>query len=118
MLNVAEATPLEQLTVSLYKVGDPRDHLVAYVYKGFDDISRGWRPVSEKFASLPVEASSLTSDSAGTKVSFSFSPGLSLPKGEYHIVIYRTGPASDQDYYRIFVDATERQAYISAAQTH
>jgi hypothetical protein len=109
------AVRLSEFSARMYKVGNPQDRLTAYIYRGFDGVTRGWRPAGEQHASLPVGGASLMADTTGARVVFTFARPLLLPAGNYHIVIYRDGPSSARDFYRVFVDDNERQIYTRAA---
>ena len=92
---------VQTLPVKLYKVGEPHDSLVAYIYKPTRD-EGVWVPLNEHFASRWLDAKDIPSDTAGQTAAFEFSKPLFLIPGFYRIVIYRTGKSSDKNFYRIY----------------
>jgi len=101
--SMVEPITLNYLAVKMYKTGNPQDQLVAYAYRQ-DDKQSTWVPYSADFRSVPISGATLTSDKKGDVVLFKFPKALYLKPGPYYFVIYRTGPGSDQDFYRIYKD--------------
>jgi len=122
-LHVSDSVRLEQLAFRVYKVGQPHDQLVAYVYKSIGDIYQRTDgvgnlthvPAAEEFASEPVSADRLSHDPRGEEIVFRFHKPLELSTGDYSIVVYRTGKPSGRDFYRVYVDEGEKELYIRAA---
>ena len=103
-----------QANMRLYKVGNPHDELVMYVYK--HDVlgnALAWLPWTKNYASQPISAAVLLNDQAGQVVPFNFVPALELTRGDYHFVIYRTGKDSNEDFYRVYIDESERTKYLN-----
>jgi len=92
---------LTNLLARVYKVGDPRDSLVAYVYR-LDDQQRVWVPFSDHFISEPLPAERISSDPKQGLGVFRFKPPLRLDPGLYFFVVYRTGSSDDENHYRIW----------------
>jgi len=101
LLGVDRGVVLKDLPVKIYKVGNPADSLVAYAYK-VDKEQSVWVPFRKSFKSIPIKGDQLVSDAAGAVVHFDFAEPLLLEPGSYRFVIYRTGPADDRNYYRIY----------------
>ncbi|MFA5088219.1 MAG: hypothetical protein WC552_04215 [Candidatus Omnitrophota bacterium] len=99
---VKEEAVCSRLGVRLYKVGDPDDHLVAYLYKTDETQRHLWVPHGGQFASRPVAGREITTDASGEWVMFEFDEPLVLKPGLFFFTIYRTGAASDEHYYRIY----------------
>lgn len=115
MIGFNKNTNISHVPVRLFKIGSPQDRLTMYVYKR--GLVAGKRPQIAWVggqASLPVDGKLLTANIEGQEAAFRFDPPLLLPPGQYHFVIYRTGPENDKDFYRIYIDETERSDYISA----
>jgi hypothetical protein len=102
-LDNAEPMILKGFATRVYKVGDPKDNLVAYIFKE-EETQPMWVPIGPDFASRPVAAQNISNDSQGGLAEFAFDHPLTLNPGLHLIVIYRTGPASDRDFYRIYKD--------------
>ncbi len=100
-----EVTPqgrlLKNMALRMYAVGQPTDDLVAYVY-GVENLQPVWIPYGVHFASQPVRGSTLGLNTEGAEVQFTFDPPIPIKPGVFYIVIYRTGKASDKDFYRIW----------------
>ncbi len=104
--SVEKPTLLKTFVMRMYKVGNPKDQLIAYIYR--PDLNEPvWIPFSGNFASRPLDGQSLSSDPQGASVTFHFSKPLGLLPGPYRIVIYRTGPADDSHFYRIYTNSPE-----------
>jgi len=100
----------------IYKVGNPTDSLVTYVYKRNKNDLTIWLPHGEHFISQVVEGKNLTTDTQGQYVDFVFPETLKLEPGQYVLVTYRTGLASDEDFYRVYVRGKQyNQDYIQSA---
>jgi len=102
-LNTKESR-LRNFITRIYKVGDPKDSLVAYVYrmKQVEGKSHSvWEPDGENNASLPILASQISSDEDGGIAIFEFPQGILQEAGPYFLTIYRTGNPDDNNYYRI-----------------
>ncbi len=100
-INIRSPGTLKKLATRIYKVGQPKDSLRAFVYR-VDTEQTVWVPYNEHFVSELVEAGEITNDSNGQIVQFNFTQPLPLSPGPYYFVIYRTGKRSDQDFYRIY----------------
>ena len=113
---VTKPIVLNYFTMKMYKVGEPEDNLVAYVYTvGKEDLAT--IPFGKDFASESVAGKTITSDSKGQAVKFQFFKPLVLTPGPYWIVICRTGKPDDKNFYRIYIDNQELiQSYIEAAK--
>lgn len=107
---IPQPVHLQRLSVRMYKVGRPQDQLRAYLYK-VEQKQPVWIPNSSSFTSRPLEGRALTRDPLGEMVTFSFSDPQRLSPGPYSIVIYRTGPASDEHFYRIYKDEIGKQEF-------
>jgi len=92
----------QRLRLLVHKVGNPQDELKAYIYKQDEGQQHLWVPFSEDFISKPIEGANLTNNPRGAIATFNFNKKLLLNPGLYYITIYRTGPRSDKDYYRIY----------------
>ncbi|HOW34805.1 MAG TPA: hypothetical protein PL155_00105 [Candidatus Omnitrophota bacterium] len=103
MLNLTKPMLLRRFNMRLYKVGQPQDGLVAYVYRLAPE-EPVWIPFSDHFKSNPVSAKDVGENPSGQEVSFNFSKPLLLTPGPYRFVIYRTGAPSDKNFYRIYID--------------
>ena len=115
IIGIQESTSFADFNVRLYKVGDPKDQLIAYIYQR-DHNKQCWVPASKNYASLPLGAQELTSDKKGEMVKFKFSEPMALEPGYYHIVVYRTGEVDDNNFYRIYIGGPEKRRYIQAAR--
>lgn len=104
--HVERPTMLKSFVMRIYKVGQPQDGLVAYIYKLASD-EPVWVPFSGDFASQVLESKGISSDSNGAVVKFTFSRPLLLIPGPYRIVVYRTGKQNDKDFYRIRLNNPE-----------
>ena len=91
---------LNQVVVSLRKVGNPRDSLRAYLYK-IDDRQPVWVPASEKFYSTPMLAVEIKSREEMSRMAFRFDPSVTLQPGRHLVIVHRTGRPDDQNYYII-----------------
>ena len=107
---------LSHFMMRMYKVGNPTDQLMAYVYTvSKEDLVT--IPIGEDFASLSVEGQTITSDPKGELVRFEFPRVLRLVPGPYWTVIYRTGKPDDKNFYRIYIDNPAlTQSYIEATK--
>jgi hypothetical protein len=115
-LHASDFVPLEQITFRVYRVGTPRDELVAYVYKRTEDMGGlTYVPAAVEFSSEPVAAARLSDDPRGRDTTFHFKKPVELTPGDYSVVVYRTGKPDRSDFYRIFVDEGEKELYIQAA---
>lgn len=92
---------IDKLAVRLYRVGQPKDALVAYLYK-LDREQPVWVPVNEDFASLPLAPGHTTDKKEGQTASFEFLHPVPLNPGLYLLMIYRLGEPDDQNFYRIY----------------
>jgi len=97
----AETIKPKSIPVRIYKVGEPRDKLIAYVYKVALE-QPVWIPLNEHFASIPIEGNNITSGTRGQIARFAFSQDLVLAPGRYKIVIHRTGKPDDKNFYRVY----------------
>jgi len=97
---------LSSFVFKMYKVGEPADSLVAYVYKVGKE-EPVWIPYGEGFASEPVRGESVTSGKEGQNVMFTFSKSFRLTPGPCRLVIYRTGKPDDRNFYRIYTNDEE-----------
>ena len=96
------ASTVSEIATRMYKVGDPTDQLVAYIYHS-DAQQVTWVPVGKNFKSDPVDGRTLGASPDGQTVRFRFKDPLILkPGSDYFFVIYRTGSPSDQNFYRIY----------------
>jgi hypothetical protein len=93
---------LHQLVIPLYKKGDPKDSLIAYVYR-IDDKQVVFVPYGAHFASKALPAEAISSDKEGLVV-FDFDPPLELNQEFYYFTIYRTGKPDDKNFYRIHLE--------------
>ena len=100
---MAVASRLKGVAVRMFKMGDPNDHLRAFIFK-VDDRQPMWVPYASNFISQPVPASMISADPAGAPVVFTFDPPLDMHEGMFSIIIYRDGTPSDVDFYRIYAD--------------
>ena len=96
-------TFISGFTANIFKVGNPMDELVAYLYV-LDRKEPVWIPHSVDFISQPVKGSNMTNDSTGALIRFSFKRPLLVNEGFYFVAIYRTGKPSDENFYRIYND--------------
>ena len=97
---IPQTTNLKHVLARIYKIGNPQDDLIVYVYKVHDE-QVVWVPLGENFMSLPLSAHKVLSDPNDGLGVFRFSPPLKLEKGSYFFIIHRTGLPDDQNYYRI-----------------
>jgi hypothetical protein len=100
-------TSLKGVAVRIFKMGDPKDNLRAYIFK-VDEKQPTWKPYSKHFISKPLSASLISSNPNPQPVVFEFDPAVQLDKGTYSVVIYRDGSPSDIDFYRIYADQLGR----------
>ncbi len=91
------------LATRIYKVGNPNDGLVCYIYK-VDKKQPVWIPFDENFKSHVVSAEEITNDGKGGLVLFPFKSNLELNAGMYKFIIYRTGDDNPAHYYRIYAN--------------
>ena len=100
--NMKTSTTVTRVAAKMYKVGDPADQLVARIYHS-DAQQKTWVPVGKSFKSEPVDGRILKESPEGQTVRFHFPEPITLQAGnDYYFVIYRTGPPSDQDFYRVY----------------
>ena len=99
---------LKALATHIFKVGNPQDSLVAYLFR-LDDNQPTWIPYNKNFKSLPVSASAIDSNPIGNAVIFHFNLPVDLESPNICIVIYRTGPRDDSNFYRIYQDFLQIQ---------
>lgn len=104
---VGAPTRLKGVAARIFKSGEPKDSLKAFIFK-VNDLQPMWEPYAPNFISKAVSASSISADPAGTATVFTFDPPVELKAGAYSVVIYRDGVASDDDFYRIYTDALGR----------
>ncbi|MDP8267056.1 MAG: hypothetical protein P9M07_09005 [Candidatus Aceula meridiana] len=105
----------EGITRKIYKVGNPTDSLLAYVYSKTED-GMAFLPYGKDFVSIPVKSSEITLNSKGKDVFFRFRKPLILSPNSYFVVIYRTGSLSDKDFYRVYIDNPRlKNSYILSA---
>ena len=97
----APGTKLEGIAARIYKVGNPQDDLVAYLYR-VDDTQPLWVPFDKQFRSKPLLAQTLTNNPEGQIVRFEFAGVHALNDQPFMVAIYRTGHASDDNYYRVY----------------
>ena len=102
LARVTEQREIRRLGTRLYRVGSPRDSLIAYVYK-LDDKQPVWVPAGPRHFSEPLSWS-LDWQQDGQDAFFLFPEGLRLDPGLHLIMIYRAGPESDRDHYRVAAD--------------
>ena len=95
---------LTNLLVRMYKVGNPQDSLVTYVYK-VDEDQVVWVRHGEQFASEPLEGEAISRDPNEGLAVFKFNPSLKLTGKHHFFLIYRTGPPDDENFYRIYNDS-------------
>ncbi len=100
---VASGIALKGLAVRIYKVGDPKDNLRAFVFK-LDDQQPMWVPYAPEFISKPLNARDISLNIEPQAAVFTFDPPLKLNAGPFYVVIYRDGKPSDQDFYRVYAD--------------
>lgn len=91
---------LKRLLARIYKVGNPTDSLIAYVYK-VDEKQVVWVRLGEHFTSIPLSGETLSRSKEEGLGVFSFDPPLKLNRGSYFFLIYRTGEKDDENFYRI-----------------
>lgn len=114
--HIARPTLMKNFVMKMSKVGEPKDSLVAYVYKTAKD-EPVWVPLGNNFSSQPLDGRSLTSDPKGESVKFEFTSPLLLLPGSYRIVIYRTGSPDDKNFYRVYIENPQTtQAAIDATR--
>jgi hypothetical protein len=106
-LDNASPVTLKGIATRIYKVGDPKDSLRAFIFKE-EETQPMWVPVNHDFASHPVAAKDIAGDPQGGLVEFAFDHPITLDPGLHLIVIYRSGRASDRDFYRIYKDYVGR----------
>ena len=94
-------TTLKGLAVRIYKVGDPKDNLKAFIFR-LDDKQPMWVPYAPGFISKPLFASAIGPNKEAQPVIFIFEPPIDLKAGSFFVVIYRDGKPSDIDFYRIY----------------
>ncbi len=94
---------LKKVAFRIYKVGDPKDELKAYIYR-VDERQDMWVPQSKDFQSRPVSGEKMSTSPEGSVVLFNFEKTLDIISGQYFFIVYRTGPPDDDNYYRIFKD--------------
>jgi len=112
-------TEIKIHAMRMYKVGNPDDHLVTYIYKRDPKDSALWLPYGDHFASLPVKAKDITSEVKGKLVLFFFKKPIQLIPGTYLFIIFRTGPASDENFYRAYMEKKEyNKSYMKSAEIH
>ncbi|MBI4309282.1 MAG: hypothetical protein HY591_03015 [Candidatus Omnitrophica bacterium] len=104
---VGKATRLKGIAARVFKMGDPQDHLRAFVFR-VDDRQPMWLPYAPNFISQPLSASAISNSPAGEGAIFTFDPPLELRKGAFSVVIYRDGKESDRDFYRVYADVLGR----------
>ncbi len=101
-------TAIQNIAMRIYKVGDPQDSLIAYVYT-LDKDGKSWIPVGKNYMSQPVPSRAITANEKGVVIKFSFTPLINTRPGLYNLVIYRSGPGDDQNFYRIYIDDEEQR---------
>ena len=94
---------ISSIAMRIFKVGDPKDSLVAYLFK-VDDQQPTWVPYSKSFSTIPVPSSQISHDMAQGIVVFNFQEPIDLIPDRFFIAVYRTGKDNDQNYYRIWED--------------
>jgi len=99
------AAEIKTQVMRMYKIGNPDDQLVTYIYKRDPKDKALWLPYGEHFASLPVKGKDVTSDVKGKLVLFSFAKTIKLIPGTYLFIIFRTGPANDENFYRAYMES-------------
>ncbi len=104
---VGKPVLLKGVAARMFKMGQPQDTLRAYIFK-VDDQQPMWIPYERNFISQSVSAEAVHADPAGQSVTFVFNPPVPLHEGAFSIVIYRDGPASNIDFYRIYADVLGR----------
>jgi len=104
----------DSLNIRLYKVGNPQDKLIAYVYK-LNKKKGLWGPISKNYASLPVNAGDLELDKNGRIVTFKFLKNSFTNPEIFQFAIYRTGDEDDDNYYRIYINDFLKNKYIQSA---
>ncbi len=113
MIKYDHAVVLPSMDFRLYKIGDPQDGLVLYVFKNTPvGWAMAWVPAAPNGSSGPISAAELPHDETGAVKTFKFDPPLALTPGIYHFVLYRSGAQSDENFYRVYVDEDERASYI------
>jgi len=100
---VAKPVSMDNLSLRIYKVGNPKDSLVAYLY-GIEKEQPVWIPSGKHYASYPVPAVDIAADPFGASVQFRFPEALALEPGPYNLVVYRTGALDDSNFYRIYIN--------------
>ena len=103
MRKITKPLLLNHFSMRMYKVGEPQDSLVAYVYK-LALREPVWIPLSDSFASRFLDGKDMTSHESGQMAHFQFSKPLALAPGLYRIVIYRTGKPDDKNFYRVYIN--------------
>ncbi|MDP8213506.1 MAG: hypothetical protein P9X22_09520 [Candidatus Zapsychrus exili] len=98
---------MKSLVTRIYKVGNPTDGLVAYLYS-LDIKAPVWVLSKEKNGSYPIKASEITSNPNGGLTIFKFKQPFWQEIGPYRIKIYRTGKEDDKNYYRIYTKFQKR----------
>jgi len=98
-----QITNLKSHTMRMYKIGEPEDDVITYLYKRDVRDPNLWLPYGEHFFSLGVNGKDMSSDPKGSDVHFTFPGSVTLVPGQYIFVTYRTGLASDENFYRVYV---------------
>ncbi len=99
---------IDQIRKRIVKVGDPKDGLIAYVYRKtpapVETMFNAFVPYAQTFSN-PVAASLVPDAPSGGMVTFRFDPPIIMePPFYYFIGICRTGPLSDNDFYQVLLD--------------
>ncbi len=92
---------VKSLAFRMYKIGQPTDQLVAYLYK-IDSKQELWVPHGVNFKSLPVDGSTLAHDPVGGPIVFQLREPLVMDPGRYCFIVYRTGKPDNDNFYRIY----------------
>jgi hypothetical protein len=105
---------ISSVPIRVYKVGDPQDEIVMYIYReqAVGWATGAWVPWTKNDASEPLSGFSLVHDHSGQLRAFHFKEPLTLTPGVYDFMIYRTGVESDDNFYRVYIDENERTDYL------
>ncbi|MDP8266259.1 MAG: hypothetical protein P9M07_04860 [Candidatus Aceula meridiana] len=107
---ISKPQALNELPQRIYKVGNPEDGLVAYLYYKSKE-GPYYLPYGENFSSKIVSAREISNNPDGQNVSFHFPQQSILSQGSYYVVIYRTGAESNEDFYRIYLDNVDMKNF-------
>lgn len=97
---VKKKTLVKALVVKLWKVGDPKDGLIAAMFRS-DKVQDTWIPFPGNSASRVLTADAVPVAGGRGYTVFEFDPPIEIEPGQFYFAIFRTGKPDDRDYYQL-----------------